>query len=433
MSNSLAIAAVTATLRGLLFQGLNSDLAGTLVTTHPPDRARATHSGNQLNLFLYQTQLNAAWRNADLPPVRPGEASSPPLPLVLHYLITAYGENDDELLSNRLLGRAMGVLHDHPLLGADEIRLALAGNDLHEQVERVRLTPQPLTLEELSKLWATFQTQYRVSAAYQASVVLIESTVPARTPLPVLQRGAAAVADTLPPFPTLERVLTPRDRPELPTGNGLKPPGFPEPRTGPPSALLGDELTLRGHHLDGANVVVRFSHARPATPLANPQLPVLRVTATEIDVGPASATASEIKAALPDLPPQAPAGLYTVAALISRPNEPDRPTNELPFSVAPRIAGPLPPVGRDPSGTATVTLTCSPPVLPAQRAALLLGERQIDAAPRTQPTTGLSFTIPEGRPGTYFVRLRVDGVDSLLVDRSVDPPIFDQGQRITIT
>ena len=48
----------------------------------------------------------------------------------------------------------------------------------HEQIERVRITPQPLSVDELSKLWTAFQTHFRISAAYQVSVVLIESTRP---------------------------------------------------------------------------------------------------------------------------------------------------------------------------------------------------------------------------------------------------------------
>src|SRR5690348_13905400 len=67
MSNSLAIAAVTAALRHLLDRGLSADVPGTRVTTRPPDKARDGQSGNQVNLFLYRTAPNAAWRNADWP------------------------------------------------------------------------------------------------------------------------------------------------------------------------------------------------------------------------------------------------------------------------------------------------------------------------------------------------------------------------------
>jgi hypothetical protein len=174
MSNSLAIAAVTATLRYLLDRGLNAEVPGTRLTTRPPDKARDGQSGNQVNLFLYQTLPNAAWRNLALP----GNPGPPPLALNLHYLLSAYGQNEDdpEPTSHHLLGLAMRILHDHAVLDPAVIRAALPGNDLHEQAERVRVTPQPLSLEEMSKLWSTFQTPYRLAVAYEVSVVLIAST-----------------------------------------------------------------------------------------------------------------------------------------------------------------------------------------------------------------------------------------------------------------
>jgi len=46
-----------------------------------------------------------------------------------------------------------------------------------------------MSLEDVSKLWTTFQTQYRISAAYEVSVVIIESSRIVKTPLPVLTRG----------------------------------------------------------------------------------------------------------------------------------------------------------------------------------------------------------------------------------------------------
>jgi hypothetical protein len=408
MSNSLAIAAVTATLRNLLFQEItpDPDLADTTVTTQPPDEARdGNNNANQINLFLYQTVPNAALRNMDMPrQVKPGETGQPPLALNLYYLITAYGRNNDDVFSHRLLGRAMSILHDHPLLGAAEIEAALPGNDLHEQVERVRITPQPLSMDELSKVWMTFQTQYRISAAYQVSVVLIESTRPAKTPLPVLTRGpgdegVVAQPDLTPPFPTLESVHSLNQQ---------------------PSARLGDVLTLSGHHLEGDSVVVRFT---------NPRLAAL------IQVAPlAGGTATEITVQLPDDPANWPAGFYTLAAVVSRTGEPDRSTNELSFSLAPRILSIAPdPAARDPSGDVTLTVTCSPEVRPEQRAALLLGDREILAQPHPAQTGTLTFLVTSAPTGEHFVRLRVDGVDSLLVDRTVTPPVFDQTQKVTIT
>jgi hypothetical protein len=406
MSNALAIAAVTATLRNLLETGLTPDQPDAKVTTNPPDKARDNNNGNQVNLFLYQTEPNAAWRNMDMPrQVKPGETGQPPLPLNLYYLITAYGQNEDDTFSHRLLGRAMRILHDHPVLGAAEIAAALPGNDLHEQVERVRITPQPLSLDEMSKLWTTFQTQYRISAAYQVSVVLIESARAPRTPLPVLTRGPAdggisAQANLVPPFPALEVV------------------GLPARQ---PSARLGDTLTLGGHHLSGDDVVVLFDHPRLDEPLAVAPLP--------------GRTDTEIQVQLPDDPAHWVAGIYTLAVGFRKAGELVRTTNELPLALAPRIVGSITPdpAPRDADGDVTLTVTCSPQVRSAQRAALLLSAREILAEPHPAQTDTLAFHVTDAPPGEHLIRLRVDGVDSLLVDRTVTPPVFDATQKVTIT
>ncbi|WP_143288178.1 Pvc16 family protein, partial [Calothrix rhizosoleniae] len=115
MSNSLAIAAVTTTLRYLLQRRFDSNGSGSvIVTTKPLDKARDNNNngngGNQVNLFLYQTQSNAAWRNMDIPTqVKPGETGLPPLALNLYYMLTTYAQNDDfpEPTSHNLLGEAM--------------------------------------------------------------------------------------------------------------------------------------------------------------------------------------------------------------------------------------------------------------------------------------------------------------------------------------
>ncbi|MPY86089.1 MAG: DUF4255 domain-containing protein, partial [Actinophytocola sp.] len=90
----------------------------------------------------------------------------------------AYAAN--EVKAHALLGGAMSVFHDHCLLGSDEILDAttndLSDSDLHLQPERVRLTPVQVSLHDMSELWSGFATGYRVSQAYEACVVLIDST-----------------------------------------------------------------------------------------------------------------------------------------------------------------------------------------------------------------------------------------------------------------
>jgi hypothetical protein len=72
-------------------------------------------------------------------------------------------------------------------------------------------------------------------------------------------------------------------------------------------------------------------------------------------------------------------------------------------------------------------------VLPEQRVSLLIGDRAIPADPHPIQTNSLSFTLTNAVPGKYFIRLRVDGVDSLLIDQSATLPKFDILQMVTIT
>jgi hypothetical protein len=417
MSNALAIAAVTATLRNLIIAGV-SDLPHQRVTTKPLDKARPNGAAaDQLNIFLYQTASNAAWRNMDMPrQVRSGETGQPPLALNLHYLITAYGENDDETKSHQWLGKAMSVLHDHPLLGAKEIKDALKGSELESQIERVRITPQSLTVEEMSKLWTAFQTQYRISAAYAVEVVLIESTLPVSSPLPVLRRGSQdqGVFAVASPSPTISSV-----RPDV------------QPPDSQPSAKLGDDLIISGQNLSSGGITVRFTRQPAPPPPADPET---------IELAPQpGGNENQIKVSLPSnsaaMSLWAP-GFYNLSLAVSRPNLPPWVTNEVAFALAPTIT-------RYPdkanAGNVTLNVTCAPRLRDSQRILLLFADRQIapqsisNPDDKTQPTQ-LTFKIADAKPGQYVVRLRVDGVDSFPVVQSGTPPVpsFDPNQTVTI-
>lgn len=200
---STAIASVTAVLRDLLQDGLvdhhvskvlESDIP---VTSLPPDRIDTSGAAQnpQLNVFLYHVSENVALRNARRAPSDNDvdRISRPPLALDLHYLITAYGVQ--ELDSEILLGYAMQLLHETPILTPAAVRRslpppsiagtagdltarvrALATSRLAEQVEQIRIVQRQLNIDEMSKLWTALGAKYRLSAAYLASVVLIESS-----------------------------------------------------------------------------------------------------------------------------------------------------------------------------------------------------------------------------------------------------------------
>ncbi len=422
MSNPFAIAAATRTLRNLLNEIITSDFSmlpndtrpttQILVTTRPLDKVRdGSENRNHINLFLYHTAPSAAWRNQDLPNrTRPGETALPPLALDLYYLVTTYGQDNNELISHVLLGMVMSIFHDHMLLSRAEIEIALAASDLHEQVERVRITPQAISLEDISKLWSGFQQfDYRLSAAYQVSVVLIDSKRPTRAPLPVLMRGSddRGAFVLVAPAPSLTSI------------------GLPNLK---PSAEPGDILTLKGINLESETAAARFYHSRLANPIERALLP--------------GGSAEQIQVKIPDVaedaqfPSKWVAGFYTLALLMQRPDLPAWTTNELPFALAPQVTS-ISPVTA-PAGDITLQLTCIPQILAGQRAVLLFGEREVLPASITTPSdptaeTTLTFDIAAAEAGEYVVRLRVDGADSIPVDFSTIPPQFDSAQMVTIT
>ena len=412
MSNAFAIAAVTRTLRTIIEEALTDptdpippsippDMRPTKqiqVTTLPPDKARdGNATTNEVNLFLYHTVLDAAWCNQDLPrQARPGEVSQPPLALNLYYLITAYGEDNNELIAQFLLGRAMRVLHDHPLLMPKEISDALADSELHDQIERVRITPQPMSLEEMSKLWMTFQTQYRISAAYEVSVVLIESTQRRRAPLPV--RAANIYVSTF-RRPVIDEVS-------------------------PQIVLPGAKLTIKGQNLKGDAVKLRFgatlADPDPAT-ASDQQLEVTLPTGLRAGVNTVQVV-QELKLGTPPAPHPGAGFESSVAAFVLAP----RITTAPPISVA---------------RGASLTLTVSPPVGRTQRVVLLVGDQPINLPARavTDPetTASLSFSVPGSfQTGNFLLRVQVDGAESPLdVDTNPASPTFNQyiGPKVTIT
>ncbi|HEY3629006.1 MAG TPA: DUF4255 domain-containing protein [Terracidiphilus sp.] len=231
MSSALAVASVSYVLVDLLNNGLiDRDIGSTgvgdvSVTALPPDRIDpATQKQSQLNLFLYQATPNASWRNVGYPARDAAGAriDNPPLALDLHYLLMAYGL--EQLHGEILLGYAMQLFHETPILTRDAIRKSLSAptqvsgagglpaamlnlftSELAEQVELIKIIPQILNTEEISKLWTAFQTNYRPTAAYSASVVLIESKASTKTALPVQYR----TVHTLPfQSPFIEKVLS---------------------------------------------------------------------------------------------------------------------------------------------------------------------------------------------------------------------------------
>jgi len=443
MPSAFALAGVTAVLKDLLNDGIAdhdlSPIGNVMVTALPPDRIPVTVADerSQINLFLFQAAPNPALRNMALPSRgATGERlTNPPLALDLRYLVTAYGK--EEFHADALLGFAMQVLHENPILTRAMINATLkptlpsgvtlppglqmlSTSDLGEQIESIKIVPSHLDTEEMSRLWAAMQAKYRPTAAYTVSVVLIESNRVAKAPLPVLQqgesgRGPVAGPDLIPAIPTITDISLPNGRTQ---------------------ALLDDLISLTGHDLAGPT-------GKPADVTVTVRLSNLRTgTRMEIPVPVNARSESSLQFTLPATPAESPAGVYGLSLAVVPTADPAdvRTTNEVPLAVSPVITGGLGTVARtdvDPEtglGTASLDIACSPEVLPAQRATLILGTREIPAEDHPAQGGSLHFVATDMAAGSYRVRLRIDGIDSLLIDMS-DPaaPVFDASQSVDLS
>jgi hypothetical protein len=341
--------------------------------------------------------------------------------------VTAYAQAD--LHAEILLGYAMHLLHERPWLDRATIRRSLslsplpasilpdafrdpADAGLADQAEGLKISLASLDSEELSRLWSAMQTHYRPSAAYQVSVLLIEAHRPVSAPLPVLSRGpvdpvsrrdagVAVTASLEPPYPTVHQVL---------------------PQHEQPAARLGEPLRLRGHHLDGSQIRVRFAHPLLAQP-------------HEVAVAD-NADPHELTVPLPG-DAQArrdwPAGVWALSVSLRSPGDPVARRGP----VAPMLLAPvpnLPPtaVQRGGDGSVRVDLVVSPRIRAGQTIQLGLGTVEVTGVLPANPDDPIRFVFPPLSAGVHRIRVRVDGVESILVDRSVQPPTFVADQTVTV-
>jgi hypothetical protein len=405
VSNALAIASVSAVLKDLLNNGLiDHDVASATgpvkVSVGPPDLVKPQNSGadpTQLNLFLYQVTPNAAWRNTGMPSRgHNGERlSNPPLALDLHYLLTAYGAS--EFHAEILLGYAMQLLHETPFMTRDAIRKTLEATSpvtgsilpdafkalppagLADQFEQIRITPQSVNTEEMSRLWSAMQAKYRPTAAYQLSVVLIEAKRATKAALPVTKRNL---------------VVQPLARPNVEAVE-------------PQVAETGQTIELRGVSLKGAITRVDFGTGL---------------------ITPAEIGDNLIKVAIPaELTPGVKTLQVKHLVAFGTPADPHRgvDSNVAAFVLAPTVVvpDPLPTPTFTVARGGTLTLNVAPAIGRAQDVLVIIGEQTLPVPPRDPlgpaTSTTVDVLIPAGfATGDFLLRLRVDGADSRL---SLDP------------
>jgi hypothetical protein len=251
----------------------------------------------------------------------------------------------------------------------------------------------------MSKLWTACQSSYRPSAAYQVSVVLIQAEQPTRPGLPVLTRGVVANPSLTPPLPTLSAVVPAGQQPVI---------------------RLGETVQLLGHHLDGTGREVRLRNERHGIDQRIAATGPSMTESMAFTVPSASAT-------------DYPVGVYEVGVeLVPVAEASPRESNRLACVIAPNVTNLPLTVARDGDSNALITLQFTPELRAGQTVSLRLGQQEIHPEGFVAPTSSLAFVARGVAAGSELASLRIDGIDSPLVDRSQSPPVFFN-QRVTFT
>jgi len=257
MADQTAIAAVSRSLRTLLRDRM---AAPATITFAPPDVTVAGVDGARVNLYLMHVIESAELKNQEIPFAGyPGAYGRPPLSLNLRYLLTTYSatetQPDSDLNAQTLLGDAMRVLHEFGArMGALAITNPAAGlvgdpvldPSLAGELERLRLVMQPVTVDELTRIWSAWsEANFRRSVLYEVTVVQIEPTERATRPAPVHQRVITAQL---------------RRSPEIAAAYASSP---PEPLPGQNRVRVGDEITIEAADVVADRLYVRLGGLDP--------------------------------------------------------------------------------------------------------------------------------------------------------------------------
>jgi hypothetical protein len=174
------IAATTAAIKALLDRaaGASPDFSGVGVSAFRTEDLQTPPSAETplvVSIYLYRVTLSSVRVGTPAVVDRLGRRMRAPVPLDLHYLVTAWARS--ALMQQKLLGWAIRALDDNPVLPATLLNDGgWAGT--FAPTETVELSWQPLAAQEEWDLWQVAQTNQQPSATYLARGVALESLVP---------------------------------------------------------------------------------------------------------------------------------------------------------------------------------------------------------------------------------------------------------------
>lgn len=172
MSDYAIISELGNAIVSLLFAELNADpqISGLIdsedrISLESPADLENNNSV-RLSMYLYRILENPYTKNRFPMDGRGGAQRKPPLTLDLYYLLTPLIGTPRE--QQIVLGKAMQTLYDRAILEAQDFSNAAGDGAVH-------LVLNPVSLEELTRVWQALEIPYRLSVCYIARVAMVDS------------------------------------------------------------------------------------------------------------------------------------------------------------------------------------------------------------------------------------------------------------------
>jgi hypothetical protein len=170
-----ALSAVGKSIIGLLTEKCpKPEFTGaTFILSQSSDFAASKHPQFGISLCLCRVSINATQRNPVSPTTPDGRRIRPPLPLDLHFALTAWAKTPDR--QHDLLGWSMCILDENPILTAATLNRFAGGTSVvFGPEESVEVVPASLDFEQMSAVTELVQIRQQPSIVYNARPVSIQ-------------------------------------------------------------------------------------------------------------------------------------------------------------------------------------------------------------------------------------------------------------------
>jgi len=156
--------------------------AGGMVVSLNTPQEMTKKPAEGLSLWLYRVIRDEQRLNDPPERLGPNLLRPPSLPVRLHYLMTPVTDRKlgDPETEQLIMGRVLQAFHSRPVLRGADLQAELAGT---EAELKIRL--EPMSLEEITRVWEALEGSYQLSVSYEVSVVNIDSELEPEKVTPV--------------------------------------------------------------------------------------------------------------------------------------------------------------------------------------------------------------------------------------------------------